>query len=127
MARPIVIDDLIATLDGSDTARERLGALLKSISGELQFQEAADQIKVSPQRLHTVRNEALQAALTALEPKALGRPAAAPPDPNLAIIAKLEQALRDANVEREIGHLREELIAAGMGSKLKGLQKKRRR
>lgn len=125
MARPIDIDDLVAGLEGSDIARERVALVLKTFSREQQFQEAAAALGVTPQRLHEIRHEILTAAVAAVEPKPMGRPAQPPPDQNLARIAELEQRVRDLTVEREIGYLREELIAAGLGNKLKRIQKKR--
>jgi hypothetical protein len=125
MARPIDIDDLIAGIQGSDTARERVALVLKTFSREQQFQEAAAELGVTPQRLHEIRHQILEAAIAAVEPKPVGRPPQPPPDPNLARIAELEQRIRDLTVEREVGYLREELIAAGMGAKLKRIQKKR--
>ena len=125
MARPIDIDALIAGLDGSEVARERVALVLKTFSREQLFQAAAATLGVTPQRFHEIRTQMLAGAIAAMEPKPVGRPAAPPPDPNLARIAELEQRVRDLTVEREIGYLREELIAAGMGTKLKRIQKKR--
>jgi hypothetical protein len=125
MARPIDIDDLIAGMEGSDIARERVSLVLKTFSREQQFQEAAAVLGVTPQRFHEIRHQILEAAISAVEPKPVGRPPQPPPDPNLVRIAELEQRIRDLTVEREIGYLREELIASGLGNKLKRIQKKR--
>jgi hypothetical protein len=126
MARPIDIDALISGLDGSEIARERVALVLKTFSREQLFQTAAATLGVTPQRFHEIRTQILEAAIAAVEPKPVGRPAQPPPDPNLARIAELEQRIRDLIVERDVGYLREELIAAGMGKKLKRIQKKRR-
>lgn len=123
MTRPIDVDALIAELEGSDLARERVALLLKTFSQEQQVQEAAAKLDISPQYFHGLRQQILQAAVRAAEPKPLGRPAQPPPDPNLGRIAELEQRIRDLTVERDIGLLREEMIVAGMGHKLKGLKK----
>jgi hypothetical protein len=112
-------------MQGSDIARGRVALVLKTFSREQQFQEAAAELGVTPQRLHEIRHQILEAAIAAVEPKPVGRPPQPAPDPNLARIAALEQRIRDLTVEREIGYLREELIAAGMGTKLKRIQKKR--
>jgi hypothetical protein len=126
MNRPIAVDGLIDNLDGSDIARERVAILLKTFTREREFQQGAAELGITPQRFHELRSQILQGAVAAAEPRPLGRPAEPPPDPNLARIAQLEQRIRDLTVEREIGLLREEMIAAGMGGKLKRLQKKRR-
>lgn len=128
MPRPICVDTLVASLDGSAAAKERVALLLKTFTGEKLFQGAAQDIEVSPQRLHDLRQQILQAAVMAAEPKPLGRPAKEPTEADQLKerINQLEQRIRDLTVEKEIGHLREELIAAGMSSKLKRLQKKRR-
>ena len=125
MARPINIDELVFSLEGSDIAHERVALVLKTFSQECQFQEAAAALGVTPQRFHEIRRQMLDAAIASVEPKPTGRPPQPPPDPNLARIAALEQHVKDLTVEREIGYLREELIASGLGKKLKRIQKKR--
>lgn len=128
MPRPICVDELVAGLDGSAEAKERVALLLKTFPQMKQFQEAAEAINVSTQYLSELRKQILQAAVTAVESKPLGRPAQEPTEADLLKerISQLEQRIRDLTVEKEIGHLREELIAAGMSGKLKRLQKKHR-
>lgn len=125
MARPIDIDALLDGLEASPEAKAVVGGILKTC-GEMHLTAVAADLGVSPQYAHRKRREILQAALAAAEPKPLGRPPAPPPDPKDARIAELEQQVRDLTVEREIGVLREQLLAAGMGGKLKGLSKKHR-
>jgi hypothetical protein len=59
-------------------AKERLQVILETLSGRLRVNEAAARLGVTPQRFHTLRQEAMQAALDALAPKPAGRPRRTP-------------------------------------------------
>jgi transposase-like protein len=129
MARPVNVSSIVESLDGgSAIARGRLAAILASCTGEQQVQEAAAALDVSPQRFNLLRRQVLTGALEAAEPKPAGRPGQQI-DPAFAALQaeneRLRQDLHDAQVRQAIGELRCEMIAAGMGHKLKGLQKKR--
>jgi len=126
MSRPIDIDALIDRTIGSPVAQERVRQILRTFTEQQQFQEAAEALSVSTQRLHELRDEILQGAVAAAEPKPLGRPAAPPADPKDERIRQLEQERHDLKVRHHIACLREEMLALGMGRKLKGLEKKRR-
>jgi len=126
MSRPIDIDALIDRTTGSPVAQERVRQILKTFTDQQQFQEAAEALGVSTQRLHELRDEILQSAVAAAEPKPLGRPVAPPPDAKDDRIRQLEQEKHDLKVRHHIACLREEMLALGMGRKLKGLEKKRR-
>jgi len=66
--------EIVRELKGDAPARERLERILDTVAGRLGITEAAAQLQITPQRLHMLREEALQAALDALAPQPLGRP-----------------------------------------------------
>jgi len=100
--------EYVDKLEGSALAKERVKAVLQTLSGDLRLQEACRQLDICEQRLHQLRQEALQAAVTALEPGAPGRPAhtPSPADEELralkAQLAALQIELHAAKVREEI-------------------------
>lgn len=128
MARPTTGPGLIDGCDGSAQARERARLVLETIAGTVRVQDAAARLGVSPQRFHAIRAQALGALVAGLEPRPLGRPVTAleQDDALAAQLAQRDRRISDLEVELEIARLREELVAAGMGHRLKGLSKKRR-
>jgi hypothetical protein len=130
MARPIAIEQLVESLgEASPLARERLSAVLTSSAGVTQVQEAAAALGISSQRFHILRERILSGALSAAEPRPAGRPANEE-DPEIAAlrneVSELKRKLADQKIYAEIDRLRDAMLAAGMGRKLKRLQKKRR-
>ena len=65
--------EIVEQLHGSAQARQRLRVVLETLAGRLRLHEACQQLGIGPVRFHTLRQEVLEAALAALEP----RPAAA--------------------------------------------------
>ena len=82
---------------------------------------------MSVQRFHEIRAEVYRGALSAAEPKPLGRPASEPTmDERIAeACAKRDQEINDLRVRLEISQLREELIATGMDKRLGKARKKK--
>jgi transposase-like protein len=66
--------EIVRGLQGDEQQRQRLEAILDTVTGRLGVSEAAEQLQITPQRLHMLREQALQAALDALAPQPLGRP-----------------------------------------------------
>jgi hypothetical protein len=66
--------EFVRGLQGGAQERQRLEAILETVAGRLGIGEAAQQLQMTPQRLHMLREQALQAALDALAPQPLGRP-----------------------------------------------------
>jgi hypothetical protein len=66
--------EIVRGLQGDAQARQRLERILDTVAGRLGITEASDQLGITPQRLHMLREQALQAALDALAPQPLGRP-----------------------------------------------------
>jgi transposase-like protein len=69
--------EIVRNLKGDAQARQRLEVILKTLTGALDFTAAARQLGITTQRLHQLRELALEASLVALGPQPLGRPIAA--------------------------------------------------
>lgn len=129
MGRPVNIRHVIDALpEGSPLAKDRLVAILESLTNQIQVQHAAATLDHSPQYFHGLRTQVLTAALHAAEPRPLGRPSKAE-DEHLVQVRKenerLKTELRDLMIRKEIGDLRCQMVAANMTGKLKGIKKKR--
>jgi transposase-like protein len=94
--------EFVRDLQGDAQARERLERILDTVAGRLGVSEAAERLGITPQRLHMLREQALQAALEALQPQPLGRPSKA---------AGSEQEQIDA-LQRDNQRLQRELAAS---------------
>ena len=72
--RPSLGPDLADKADGSDQAKTRLKLILQTIAGEITAADASKQLGLSEARFHELRQQWIQDACAALEPKPLGRP-----------------------------------------------------
>lgn len=100
--RPPKGPDLVDRLDGSEDAKHRLKIVLETLQGKRSVAEAMEILGVSESRFHVIREKALAAAISGLEPAQRGRPPVqgeTPPDG-----ASEVEALR-----REIEQLKEAL------------------
>ena len=68
MARPSRGLDHVERVEASEETRRRLRILLETISGQTSVEEAARRLKLSPSRVHALREQMLQGAAHALEP-----------------------------------------------------------
>jgi hypothetical protein len=93
-------------LNGTAETKRRLKVILQTMRGELRLSEACELLDVCPQRLHQLREEAMQGALAALEPRPAGRPPQARADEQ---VEQLQQKLTDAEVELRAAQAREEI------------------
>ena len=100
--------DYVDNLEGSPPTKQRLKVILQTMRGELRLLEACELLGVSPQRFHQLREEALQAALAALEPRPAGRPPQ-PHSPAEEQIEQLQQQLADKDIELHAAQAREEI------------------
>jgi hypothetical protein len=66
--------EFVRGLEGDPRALARLERILETVSGRLGLTQASAQLGITPQRLHMLRQLALQAAADALAPQPLGRP-----------------------------------------------------
>jgi hypothetical protein len=94
--------EIVRGLQGEAQARERLERILETVAGRLGITEASDRLGITPQRLHMLREQALQAALDALATQPMGRPSKS---------SGSEQERIDA-LQRENERLQRELAAS---------------
>src|SRR5437870_1826334 len=91
--------EYVQHLEGSKQAKERLQAVLETMTGACRVGEASARLGISEQRFHQLRQQLLQAALDQLEPKPSGRPQrAATATP--AEVAELRAKLDELEMER---------------------------
>ncbi len=117
--------EIVRVLAGGEQERRRLEAILNTLTGQLSFTEAAEQLGITPQRLHMLREQALQAALEALAPQPLGRPLRSAGSEQERINALQRENER---LQRELAasKLREEIAVVLPGRPRRGEKKRRR-
>lgn len=114
---------LVDGLDGSELAKSRLKAVLLTLTGEQTVIEAARSLGWKEAYFYRVRDGALQAALSALEPKKRGRKPRAP-DPQAERIRELEEELRRVGASFEVAQAQ---IALALGRPRSATRPKGRR
>jgi len=72
--RPPMGPRLVDRLDGSQEAKMKLEVILKNLTMEISIQEACAKLGIGETRFYELREEALSAALSSLEPGTPGRP-----------------------------------------------------
>jgi hypothetical protein len=103
-AGPAYVDKL----EGSVQTKERLKVILQTMRGDLTVLEACAQLGVSTQRFHQLREEAMQGALQALEPRPAGRPSR-PPTPAEEQVEQLQKELAHKEFAVRAAQVREEI------------------
>ncbi len=118
--------EYVTKLEGSAASKERLRVILETVAGRLRLQEACELLGISEQRFHQLREAALQAALSGVEPRPAGRPSAAS-SPGAAQIRALEEALVEKDLALHEAQVREEvaLILPQVRTDEAGPEKKR--
>jgi hypothetical protein len=123
--------EYVEKLHGPDEAKRRLEVILRTLAGTCRIQEACAELGVSEARFHQLRQEALQAALDGLAPRAAGRPAAPPADPRAGELEQEREALRlellASQTREEIALVLPHLARAGDEGSGDGQGKKARR
>jgi hypothetical protein len=109
--RPPVGLGHVDRLDGPDDLKVRLRILLATITGEMGIDEACAELGVSASRLHEMRKEALEGALTALTPGRPGRPRASVEGED-DDRAALQARVRELEVQLQAAFVRTELALA---------------
>ena len=123
--------EYVDKLQGSELAKERVKAVLQTLSGDLRLQEACQKLGICEQRFHQLRQETLQAAVTALEAGAPGRPAHTPSPAEErnrhleAQVAALQIELHAARVREEIGLTLRPVVSDMPEKKTRGRPRKR--
>jgi Helix-turn-helix domain len=98
-------------LQGSELAKQRLKTILETIAGDCRVSEACERLNICEQRFHQLRQQALELALTGLEPRSPGRPArsSSPADEE---IERLREELAAKDLEMRTTRAREEIALA---------------
>lgn len=106
---------LVEELDGSRYAKDRVRAILDTITGDLSIEEAAERLGMGQSSLYRLRRDALQDLLERFEPKAPGRPGKKKL-PEEARVEQMTAAIEGLRKERQTQERREgaliELIEA---------------
>jgi hypothetical protein len=97
--------EFVRRLRGSAASKERAEIILKTVTGELRIQEASALLGITPQRLHMLRQEGMQALVDRLEPQPSGRPRQAPAPAGPEPVESLQRELEAARVREEIALL----------------------
>lgn len=94
-------------LEGSSQAKDRLRAILQTLSGEMTIPQACQELGIGESRFHEMRSELLQGMLANLEGKPRGRP----PDASEsdARVQQLQQQVLALTTDLRASQIREEL------------------
>jgi hypothetical protein len=65
---------LVERLEGSEHAKSRLKVIVETLSGQTTIPDACALLGIQESMFHKMRAQVLQAALSRLEPRPLGRP-----------------------------------------------------
>ena len=121
MSRPPLGPALIDKLEGSTDAKRRARLVVETLAGLVSVEDAAQQLDVSPQRFHVLRDDLLSSMIAQAEPKPVGRPPSTPSEDERLEQARQEGAAAErAKVQSEwaiatrAGELREQLQALGI-------------
>jgi len=116
--------EFVRGLQGGAQERQRLEAILETVAGRLGISEAAEQLQMTPQRVHMLREQALQAAMDALAPQPLGRPpkSGGPDEERIDALQRENERLRR---ELAASKLREEIAVVLPGRPRRGEKKRR--
>lgn len=95
-------------LQGSALAKERLEVILETIAGTTRVVDACQRLGISEPRYHQLKDDVLNGALAALEPRPAGRPPQTTSPAELEIGA-LQQRLQDQDLELRAAQARAEI------------------
>jgi hypothetical protein len=99
----------LARLPGSESAKKRAESIVRTITGDQTILDAADDLDVSTQRFHAIRDQALSGLIQALEPRPAGRPPSHPTPIAEADAQGSPRVSIDPAILRECARLRTEL------------------
>jgi hypothetical protein len=99
---------LVQHLPGSSRAKERLEVILQTIAGALTIGEACDRLGIGEAMFHRLRAGVLEAGLTSLEPRPLGRPPRIV-SPDQERMTEMQDRLDDLQSELHVAEVREEI------------------
>ena len=107
--RPSLGPSLADKVEGSDQAKARLKLILQTIAGEISVADARKQLGLSEARFHELRQQWMQDACAALEPKPAGRPKETTIEEEVELLRlhrenkNLTLQLRAAQIREQIG------------------------
>jgi len=99
----------VAYLSGSETAKQRLTMILKTMLAEVTVAEACHELGIGESRFHALRNQWLQEALALLEPRRVGRPPKRPESDETRQITQLQEELKELEQQVEAADVRREI------------------
>jgi transposase-like protein len=102
--------EYVASLPGSEQAKQRLQVILETMTGDYGVQEACRRLDISEQRFYQLRTELLQAALERLEPRPAGRPPQSQVEET--DVELLKARVSELEIELKAAQLREEIAVA---------------
>lgn len=109
--RPPKGSGLVDDLDGERLAKEKLKAILGTVTGELSVPEACEELGIGEARFYQLRQAALAAAVNGLAPRKVGRPPKHVPEESLRVAA-LEEQVKLLEIDLQAACVREELAVA---------------
>jgi hypothetical protein len=103
--------ECVASLPGSEQAKQRLQVILETMTGAYSVPEACRRLEISEQRFYQLRAELLQAAVDRLEPRPVGRPRRSDIG-ELTDVVALQARVVELEIELRASQLRQEIAAA---------------
>jgi hypothetical protein len=98
-------------LPASDLAKERLKAILGTMSGEVTIPQASAKLGICEARVHVLRHDCLEASVKALEPGRMGRPPKTPESVDQEELARLRAENESLRHELQVAGVRQEIAA----------------
>jgi hypothetical protein len=98
--------------EGSESAKERVHAIMSTLTGEMTVAEACERLNLSVQRFFQLRDAALQAAVSGLESSWRGRPPKPEPTAAEKEVKVLREHLQEMELAVEAAHIRAQVAIA---------------
>ena len=95
-------------LDTDESTKERVRAILQTISGEISVKDAAQRLGIGVSRFHELRDAFLEGGASGLSPGKKGRPAHET-DPKDQEIEALKTRINELEIDVETTRLREQI------------------
>ena len=117
MGRPNKDVEHVADLDAGEREKQRLRAILRTITGEQSVTDASAELGIQPARFGEIRRQSLQAAVESLAPHRPGRPSLHESDEQRRVheleakIRRLEDELKRANLQLQLGRVIPDVLA----------------
>lgn len=95
-------------LDADESTKERIRAILQTISGDVSVKDAAERLGIGVSRFHELRDSFLEGGASGLAPGQKGRPAHEE-DPKDHEIEVLKNRIQELEIDVETTRLREQI------------------